>query len=308
MSGSRKKGGPVTDLVWAIVFISVIIGLLSKGNFTGVINDPLGWAQIKSDQLAQCVGGNGCEDFLHLSGFEEKDINLPNMKNKDLPKFNGKNLPKFDGKNLPKLENKDLPKFNEPNLGDTLQVPEMKELLGGLTVAESKKVDYDRNEWKHWIPTENKCWNTREEVLYRDAVEGSTTLLDKNKKETTDKSQACYITDGKWIDVYSGQEINSPRQIDIDHIIPLSYVAQHGGQEWTADEKMKYANDPEVLLAVSARENRSKGDKGPGEYMPSDKSYWCSYSKQYIHVADKYTISITAKDKKTLNEGLKTCE
>lgn len=300
MSGKGKRGGPVTDIIWAIVFVSVMIGLFSKGNFAGVINNPLGWAKTKSDQLAECIGGNGCEDFFHLSGFEEKDIKLPNLENKKLPKLNKNDLPNFNSKNLPK--------FNKPNISEGLDSSKMKELLGALTINDAKKVDYDRNEWKHWIPTENKCWNTREEVLYRDAVKGSTTLLDKNKKETKDKSQACYITGGKWIDVYSGQEINSPRQIDIDHIIPLSYVAQHGGQDWSAEEKMKYANDPEVLLAVSARENRSKSDKGPADYMPPNKEYQCSYSKQFIHVADKYTISITPKDKKVLNDGLKTCK
>lgn len=181
--------------------------------------------------------------------------------------------------------------------------------LNTLTVANADKVTYNRDEWKQWVAQPgHSCWDAREAVLYRDAKPNSVAMLDANKKTTTDVNQACSIQSGDWIDPYSGKEITNPSSIDIDHMIPLSYVAQHGGQAWDKKKKESYANDlsdPTHLLAVSASENRSKGDKGPSAYQP--KIGQCSYGVAWVKVAKTWDISITSADKSALQKMLETC-
>jgi hypothetical protein len=181
--------------------------------------------------------------------------------------------------------------------------------LDSITVANAQNVNYQRSEWKHWVAQPGRsCWDTREAVLYRDAEQGSTVLLDKNGAITSDKGSACSIKSGKWIDPYSGNVFTNPSDLDVDHLVPLSYTAQHGGQEWSAQKKQDYANsltDEGHLLAVSASENRSKGDNGPSEYKP--KTNLCQYGMDWVSVTKTWNISVTQADKDSIASMLSTC-
>lgn len=163
--------------------------------------------------------------------------------------------------------------------------------LEAIQVADAQKVDYNRSEWRHW--TGSPC-NTRQQ-----------TLIDQGQNVTRDDK--CKITGGEWIGPYTGEVFTNSSDLDIDHVIPLGYAARHGGNEWSADRKEAFANDPIHLLATSASANRSKSDKGPGDYMPDLKEYHCAYSKIWVNTVAKYDLTITAKDHRALEKGLKTC-
>lgn len=229
----------------------------------------------------------------------------------------GPNIAEFFGDMIkggdsPQSSNPEAPSYTpyEPNTtGTDSTVEEVSGSLKGLTVAEAEKVSYDRDEWNHWTNVRS-CWTVREAVLVRDAVAGSVVLKDKDGKETTNVDAACEVTGGKWIDPYSGKEFTNPKDLDIDHMVPLKYTATHGGQAWDKGKKEQYANDmsfPSHLLAVSASENRSKSDKGPGSWKPSNYSYQCQYATSWITVSKNYGLTVSSKDADTLNEMLKTC-
>lgn len=181
--------------------------------------------------------------------------------------------------------------------------------LNTVTVANAQTVDYERSEWKHWVSQPGtSCWDTREAVLYRDAEKGSTVLLDKSGSITSNKGSACSIKSGKWVDPYSGKVFTDPSDLDVDHVVPLSYTAQHGGQGWDSNKKRDYANDltdSRHLLAASAGENRSKGDSGPSEYKP--KTNLCQYGMDWTSVTSKWNISVTQADKDSIASMLATC-
>lgn len=192
-----------------------------------------------------------------------------------------------------------------------MKTSEAEKAVAGIKESKAQNVAYDRKEWKHWssVSGNSSCWNTRAEVLYRQAEKGSAVLLDKNKKKVTSKSDACTVGGGTWVDPYSGKKFTDPSKLDIDHMVPLKYTASHGGQDWSAKQKEKYANSLEAghLLAVAAGENRSKGDRGPSAWKPSDKSNWCAYAKNWTSVTVKWKLTNTATDKKALVSMLKTC-
>lgn len=188
-------------------------------------------------------------------------------------------------------------------------VGESQNQLGSITVSPAQNINYNRDEWKHWVNVRS-CWDVREQVLARDAEAGSLSLLDGSGNPTTDVNAACEIVSGKWIDAYTGTEISNPRDLDIDHMIPLKYAATHGGQSWDAGKKESYANslEPGHLIAVSASANRSKSDKGPSEWVPSNEAYKCSYASSWISVSSKWGLSTTDADKKALENLLATCK
>lgn len=157
-------------------------------------------------------------------------------------------------------------------------------------------VPYNRKDYKHWIAIQGAC-DTRETALVRD---GSDVVTDPS---------TCKVTSGSWVDPYSGETFTDAKKMDIDHLIPLQYAHRHGGASWDSAKKQAYANDLDtVLLTVSARENRSKGAAGPGEYMPPLKSYRCEYSQRWVAVSEKYGLTVGKADRQALNSGLSSCQ
>ena len=56
--------------------------------------------------------------------------------------------------------------------------------------------------------------------------------------------------------------------VDYDHLCPLKSCYIRGGNKWTKAQKNAYAYDQWVAVDVLYSANRSKGDKGPLEYLP----------------------------------------
>lgn len=168
--------------------------------------------------------------------------------------------------------------------------------LASLKVAPLAEVDYEREEWRHWSDLDKNGCDSREDVL-----------LTQGKNVVKEAGDDCRAESGLWVSPYEGKKITDPGTIDIDHVIPLGYAATHGGQDWPEAKKEQFANDFSHLLATSASENRSKSDKGPGEYMPDRVEYWCTYSQIWIKTVKKYELWIEEADRAKLEEGLSTC-
>ena len=157
---------------------------------------------------------------------------------------------------------------------------------------------YNRKEWPHWVDTDGDCQNTRAEILIRDS---NTPVLFKSEKN-------CRVISGEWIGPYTGETFNFANEIDIDHIVPLKHAYETGGSTWTRKQKREFANDFDNLLATDKSANRSKGHKGPEEWMPLDQSYWCEYGQRWRGIKDKYGLIIRDLEKQSLNRMEQHCE
>lgn len=92
------------------------------------------------------------------------------------------------------------------------------------------------------------------------------------------------------------------KEMDYDHIIPLSYADVHGADNWDDVKKKSYADNPIVGIDVNLHDNRSKGDKGPYEWLPEKNVE--SYCYTWLVLADKYNLSIAPKDMDVIKEKL----
>jgi len=54
------------------------------------------------------------------------------------------------------------------------------------------------------------------------------------------------------------------------------------------------------LIAVSASSNRSKSDRDPNDWMPTNSDYKCEYAVSWTQVKSRWSLSIDADQKKTL--------
>ena len=149
------------------------------------------------------------------------------------------------------------------------------------TTRSSYSTLYDRNDWGGWIDEDGDCQNTRAEILIRDS-------------QAEVSFDGCRVVSGLWKLPYSGGSTTSASQIDIDHIIPLKWAHGHGGDRWSDAKKKAFANDPENLMATSSSANRSKGAKGPDEWMPAINR--CSYAQRWEELIEKYGLVTTSRE------------
>ena len=151
---------------------------------------------------------------------------------------------------------------------------------------------YDRDAWPHWVDDDRDCMNTRHEVL----MEESTIDVATNRN-------GCSVLSGEWLDPFSGESFDNPRDLDVDHIVPLAYAFRAGGWAWSREERRQYANDmtePSHLVAVSASLNRQKGARGPSEWMPPNEAARCWYVAAWLEVLGRYELSPTLPDARFL--------
>ncbi|MGL4394603.1 MAG: GmrSD restriction endonuclease domain-containing protein [Brevinema sp.] len=166
-------------------------------------------------------------------------------------------------------------------------------LIVGLIVVGSKYFveeeiteivsDYNRKDWKHWVDADQDGQNTRQEVLIAESLDP--VVLDERGR----------VLSGRWLDPFTGEYFTDPKELDIDHIVPLKYAHDNGGAEWDADVKMLYANyldDPNHLIAVSAKENRSKGAKAPTEWMPPNEEFHCEYIRIWYGIKSTWGLKM----------------
>lgn len=313
-----SKGENPGSLLVALIVIAAVLAIFfySSGiNLGNVFNTVRYRASDLGPRLVECVTSpSNCKLSNNYNvtpnGFESKSSNSSSSNNSDQGNANSENKSSSESSNSQSSTNNSQNSNSESGINNLASAKMSKadalnELNSIPIVASYNKAKYKRTEWKHWISYETPCWTTREEVLDRQAEKGSITYLDKDDKETKDKSKACSIKSGVWIDPYSKEKVEDPTKLDIDHTGALSWTAKAGGQEWDKQKKQDYANDFDHLVATTAKENRTKGDKGPSEWMPESSK--CEYAKVYTHIVKKYKLNLNKADKDTLEKALNSC-
>ena len=160
---------------------------------------------------------------------------------------------------------------------------------------------YNRSEWKHWDDEDGDCQDARQEVLVSESRVEVTFETDRN----------CRVATGRWYGAFTGAYVETPGDLDVDHLVPLKNAHDSGGWAWDSAGKADYANylgDPDHLIAVTSGANRSKGAKGPEEWRPSDEGYWCQYATDWTEVKFEWGLTMTQGEAEAVIAMLDTCE
>ncbi|GAA1983012.1 GmrSD restriction endonuclease domain-containing protein [Amycolatopsis minnesotensis] len=178
--------------------------------------------------------------------------------------------------------------------------------LGQLRVApEDTGAHYSRDDWKHW--TRAGGCTTRELIIKRDALATA-----KGKPIQYDK---CHATgNAYWVSRYDNVTITDVRTLEVDHWVPLKQLAVSGTRGWTASQREQYANDPEVLIAVSERSNAQKSSQDPAKWsVPDSPAFGCEYQAKWVWVKAKYSrlfgqpVTVDPAEKAALHQKLTLC-
>jgi hypothetical protein len=170
--------------------------------------------------------------------------------------------------------------------------------LNTLKVADEVRTGYKREQFKHWVGTGNGC-DARKSVIISEAI----------KKPNVDSK--CNIVGGEWLSIYDSAKVTDAKKLDVDHMVPLAEAWDSGAQAWDAKKREMYANDqldPRHLIAVTGSSNRSKSDRDPAEWLPTNKPYTCEYLTNWVSVKVRWSLSVDKKEKDAIATGLKSCK
>lgn len=143
--------------------------------------------------------------------------------------------------------------------------------------AASGGTRYDRDLYGGWADDDGDCMNTRHELL----AELSTGQV---------RIDGCYVQRGRWNDPYTGKVFLNARDMDVDHMVPLAWAHYRGGHSWTSGKRETFANDARNLFAVDAGTNRSKGARGPLEWLPPNEGFHCEYITRFHRIVLLYDL------------------
>lgn len=167
-------------------------------------------------------------------------------------------------------------------------------------VAPTDAPPYHRRDWKHWIDVDRDCQDTRQEVLVAES---------EVPVEFTD-SRNCRVKRGRWTCAYTGKVTTDPRELDVDHFVPLENAHRSGGWAWSARRKEAFANelhDPDHLVAVLASANRAKGSKGPEEWLPRDAAFVCAYVYRWKEIKNRWGLTMGPAEQSQVRDVMAKC-
>lgn len=148
---------------------------------------------------------------------------------------------------------------------------------------------YNRDAFEHWSDINDDDLDARQEALYKQAVRVVPVVTIERQFDES------FVITGYWVCPYTGKQFTDPTRLDVDHIVPLKWAWLHGAYAWDEEQRKQFANDQANLIAVDAGANRSKGAKGPTEWMPPNLYFGLQYLSLFIHVCEKYDLEYDRK-------------
>lgn len=149
---------------------------------------------------------------------------------------------------------------------------------------------------------------------YYDGCDMRNRILARDLTEYSYRSDSyCIIETGVLEDPFTGQVIaftrgvTSSLDVQIDHVVSLSDAWQKGAQQLSSYQRFMIYNDPLNLLAVWGPANSQKSDSDAASWLPSNKSFRCSFVARQIAVKAKYQLWVTQAESDSMSRVLATC-
>ena len=159
-----------------------------------------------------------------------------------------------------------------------------------LTDYRKREKFFNEDDWSFEEDFDGDCQSTRQEML----------ILTSRIDVRYTNPRNCVVRTGEWLDEYTGELFKVAVKLEVDHIIPRMYAHTHGGDRWTPEKKLTFANDPLNIMLVERREIRRKRDRGPSRYLPRAE-FQCEYINLWNQISEKYDLQLSTTDRSTIS-------
>ena len=171
-------------------------------------------------------------------------------------------------------------------------------LINSLQVAVETRAGYNRDLFRHWIDADGDGCDTRDEVLIAESTTPVTV------------GAGCSLSGGTWLSPYDMVSTTNASGFDVDHFVPLAEAWDSGAANWDSATRQAFANDLDFsmsLIAVTASSNRSKSDRDPAEWLPTNTAYHCEYAVAWVQVKVRWKLTIDSAEKEKLLSLANSC-
>ena len=165
-----------------------------------------------------------------------------------------------------------------------------------LTDYRQREKFFNEDDWTYEEDFDGDCQSTRQEIL----------VLTSRVDVRYTNPRNCVVRTGEWLDEYTGELFKVAVKLEVDHIIPRMYAHTHGGDRWTPEKKLAFANDPLNIMLVERREIRRKRDRGPSRYLPRAE-FQCEYINLWNQISEKYDLQLSTIDRSTISRLTADC-
>ena len=81
-----------------------------------------------------------------------------------------------------------------------------------------------------------------------------------------------------------------------------------GAWQWSQQERVNYANDTSLLLAVDGPEAQEKAGRAADQWLvPHNSDFQCAYAAVQVDIKDTYGLSMTSDERDVLKSVLERC-
>ena len=171
------------------------------------------------------------------------------------------------------------------------------------TKAAASMTGYSRAKFgPAWFDVDLNGCDTRNEILARDL-----------RQVVFKAGDDCIVARGTLRDRYTATTINFVRgpgtslAVQVDHVVALAAAWRTGAKQWSADERLFYANDNLVLLAVDGPTNSAKSDKDAAAWLPPNAGFHCRYVARQVAIKTKYDLWVTPPERMSMTGVLNDC-
>jgi DNA uptake protein ComE-like DNA-binding protein len=171
-------------------------------------------------------------------------------------------------------------------------------LINSLQVAVENRTGYNRELFRHWVDADGDGCDTRDEVLIAESLTPVTI------------GAGCSLSGGTWLSPYDMVSTTNASGFDVDHLVPLAEAWDSGASNWDSATRQAFANDLDFsmsLIAVTASSNRSKSDRDPAEWLPTNTAYHCEYAVAWVQVKVRWKLTIDSAEKEKLLSLANSC-
>lgn len=180
--------------------------------------------------------------------------------------------------------------------------------LNALRVEAENAAEYDRDSYgPRWADVDENSCNQRDDRLLLDAIPGTVTIAVQGSCDHD-------VLAGQWTDPYTGELLVATdlkdqaqaQSVTVDHVVALAEAHQSGAYLWSADQKLRYANDLSGLRIVAGDTNSSKSDQDPAEWLPVASAV-CWYVAVWIAIKTTWELSVDPAELAALQGVLTGC-
>lgn len=120
-------------------------------------------------------------------------------------------------------------------------------------------------------------------------------------------ADTCEISDGVWFDPLSGQTVTRD-DVEAKPFLPTERAWASGAGEWDGHQFSVYRNSPQSVMAISDESYDERGQQGPADWRPENKSLWCGYALRWVSEKSIFGLALESEaESDALIEMLNTC-